>query len=389
MQTPYYVFYADEFIKNYHSLEDSFKKIYPNYQISYSFKTNYTPAVCKLVYNLGGYAEVVSDMEYELAQKIGFPVSHIVYNGPGKEKHFEDCILGGGLLNLDNFSEVDKVRRINKKGKLVGIRVNFDIGNGLHSRFGIDITNGDLTCAVKKLNDDGILVKGLHFHVSRARGLEYWKKRIDSILTVADAVEKMQQSFLEYIDVGSGMFGNLDDGLRAQFPGIPSYHEYAEVVAGAMKEHYAEREKKMLLITEPGTTLVSRYFSLFATVLDIKEIRGRSFALLDCSFHNAGEICGLKRIPMKIVNTNDKQKEYSELDLVGYTCLEQDVIYHGYSGKLGVGDVIEFGNVGGYSIVNKPPFIHPDIPIFMEHDNACICIKRAQTMEDIFAPYVF
>lgn len=389
MQTPYYVFYADEFTQNYHNLENAFREIYPDYQIAYSFKTNYTPAVCKIVYNLGGYAEVVSDMEYELALRIGFPVNHIVYNGPGKEKFLNDCILGDGLLNLDNLSEVDKVCVIDKEKKSVGIRVNFDIGNGLHSRFGIDTTNGDLEYSVRKLNDNGILVKGLHFHISRARRLEYWKKRIDFMLTIADAVEKLQKHAIEYIDVGSGMFGDLGDELRVQFPDTPSYHEYAEVVAGAMADHYQGREEKPLLITEPGTTLVSRYFSLFATVLDIKKIRGKHFALLDCSFHNAGEICGLKKIPMRIVSTGDKQREYSDLDLVGYTCLEQDVIYHGFSGKLGVGDVIEFSNVGGYSIVSKPPFIHPDIPIFMEQGNARTCIKRAQTMDDIFAPYVF
>jgi len=389
MQTPYYVFYADDFIKNYHNLENAFREIYPNYHIAYSFKTNYTPAVCKLVYNLGGYAEVVSDMEYELALRIGFPVNHIVYNGPGKEKFFEDCIHGDGLLNLDNLSEVDKVCIINKERKSVGIRVNFEINNGLHSRFGIDMTNGDLKYAVKKLNDYGIPVKGLHYHISRARELEYWKRRIDSILIIADEVEKLQKHAIEYIDIGSGMFGDLGDDLRAQFSDIPTYHEYAEVVAGTMAEHYQGRDKKPLLITEPGTTLVSRYFSLFATVLDIKEIRGKCFALLDCSFHNAGEICGLKKIPMRIVSSGDKHKEYTNLDFVGYTCLEQDVICHGFCGKLGIGDLIELSNVGGYSIVSKPPFIHPDIPIFMEQGNVRTCIKRAQTMDDIFAPYVF
>ena len=72
LKTPYYMFYANEFIENYHDLDDSMKAIYPKYQIAYSFKTNYTPAVCSLVKSLGGYAEVVSDMEYSLALKIGF-----------------------------------------------------------------------------------------------------------------------------------------------------------------------------------------------------------------------------------------------------------------------------------------------------------------------------
>ena len=103
LPTPYYLFYADEFIANYHDLLSCFRAIYPDYQIAYSFKTNYTPAVCRIILKLNGYAEVVSDMEYRLARKIGFPADRIVYNGPGKEACLEECILGNGLLNIDHF----------------------------------------------------------------------------------------------------------------------------------------------------------------------------------------------------------------------------------------------------------------------------------------------
>ena len=143
-----------------------------------------------------------------------------------------------------------------------------------------------------------------------------------------------------------------------------------------------------MLITEPGTTIVSKYFHVFMKVLDIKEIRGKNFALLDGSFHNVGEICGLKKVPMKVINVNN-DKNYQDVDFVGYTCLEQDVIYSGYNGNLGIGDIVEIYNVGGYSIVDKPPFIHPDIPIYMLLKDNVSCIKREQTLEDIFAPYEF
>lgn len=388
--TPYYVFDANSFIDNFNSLDREFKTIYPNYQIAYSFKTNYTPAVCKIILELGGYAEVVSDMEFELARKIGFPIEHIIYNGPGKEKCYKDCVYNGGLLNIDNFHEVYSLCELSHPSEIkVGLRVNFDVGNGLHSRFGIDAYNGDLEKAIYILKDNGIRVNGLHFHISRARNLDAWKKRIDTLLEIADTVEGLLNCELDYLDLGSGMFGDLVDKLKIQFPDVPSYHDYAEVVAGTMATHFFSRDKKPMLLTEPGTTLVSRYFSLFATVLDIKKIRDKNFALLDCSFHNAGEICGLKSVPMEIVEKTGKEQFYDSIDLVGYTCLEQDIIYHNYSGELGVGSTVKFENVGGYSIVDKPPFIHPDIPIFMDKDSNRTCIKRAQTLDDIFAPYYF
>lgn len=390
LKTPYYMFYADEFIKNYKNLENSMKAIYENYQIAYSFKTNYTPAVCSLVKSLGGYAEVVSDMEYSLALKIGYAPQKIVYNGPGKGSMLEHCLLNGGLLNIDNFRELEQVCSIvenNPDKKLeIGIRVNFDIGNGLHSRFGLDSENGDFQNALSIVDKiPNLQVRGIHFHISRARGLDSWKNRIIGMLKL---VEKHNLYNLQYIDLGSGMYGKLDPKLQEQFGDTPSFDDYANVVACEMQKFYSDKLIKPMLITEPGTTIVSKYFHVFMKVLDIKEIRGKNFALLDGSFHNVGEICGLKKVPMKVINVNN-EKNYQDVDFVGYTCLEQDVIYSGYNGNLGIGDIVEIYNVGGYSIVDKPPFIHPDIPIYMLLKDNVSCIKREQTLEDIFAPYEF
>lgn len=390
LKTPYYIFYADEFIENYYDLENSMRSIYDNYQIAYSFKTNYTPAVCNLVKKLGGYAEVVSDMEYQLALKVGFSPEHIVYNGPGKGKMLEHCLLNGGLLNVDNMCEFKKICDIvsnyPEKDFEIGIRVNFDIGNQLHSRFGLDTENGDFVDILKKIEKiKNLSIRGLHFHISRARGLESWKNRIIGML---DLVKQYKLDALQYIDLGSGMYGKLDPELQEQFGKTPSFDEYAAAVAGEMKKYYSNHSIKPMLITEPGTTIVSKYFHVFMSVLDIKEIRGKSFALLDGSFHNVGEICGLKKVPMRI-SSDPKSKCYTNVDFVGYTCLEQDVIYSGYNGKLAIDDKVEICNVGGYSIVDKPPFIHPDIPIYMLLKDNVTCIKREQTLEDIFAPYIF
>lgn len=393
INTPYYIFYADEFIKNYYNLESTFRTIYPNYHIAYSFKTNYTPAVCNLVKELGGYAEVVSDMEYTLARKIGFEVEKIIYNGPGKGDCLEECLLSGGKLHVDNNDDLANVIEVasqnTDKQFNVGVRVNFDVDNGLLSRFGFDNSNGDFAKCVNKLNAiSNIKVNGIHFHISRARSVEAWRKRIEKILAIVDEVFDYD---LDYIDLGSGMFGDLGTELSEQFGNPPSYRDYASVVAGCMEMHYRNCDKKPLLFTEPGTTIVSRYFHLFSTVVDIKTIREKSFALLDSSFHNVGEICELKKVPIAIhENTvGNEQKFYDSLDLVGYTCLEQDVIYKNCHEKIAIGDLVEIKNVGGYSIVDKPPFIHPDIPIYMMKNEDMICIKRAQTFDDIFSPYVF
>ena len=78
--SPLYVFHKDEFVRNYKQLLNAFTRIYPKYNIGYSFKTNYTPKIINIVKDLGGLAEVVSNMEYELAKHIGYTNKEIIYN---------------------------------------------------------------------------------------------------------------------------------------------------------------------------------------------------------------------------------------------------------------------------------------------------------------------
>ena len=58
------------FRTNYEEFLDAFRTIYPRSQIAYSYKTNYIPRLCWEVDRLGGYAEVVSTMEYDVALRL-------------------------------------------------------------------------------------------------------------------------------------------------------------------------------------------------------------------------------------------------------------------------------------------------------------------------------
>lgn len=361
--TPQYVFREKEFRENYSRFEKCFTNLYPNYRVAYSFKTNYTPYICRIVKELGGYAEVVSMMEYQLAKKLGYPDEKIIFNGPSKEE-FPNCIL-----NVDNLDEL----RVVPNSK-IGIRVNIDVGQPFVSRFGIT----DLDEAFRIAGDR---IVGLHCHISQARSLDAWRKRTEIMLSIAD--QYFSEGELEYIDLGSGMYGDMALELRDQFSNVPSYEQYAEVTAGLVGEHY-RGEKAPILFTEPGTTLVNKYFDFVAKVICIKTIRGKTFVELNCSKHNLGEICELKNLPIKIIPCGKARTEVISADFVGYTCLEHDVVYRAFTGNLSVGDIIVFGNVGGYSLVDKPPFIRPNCAVVTDGG---IEIKRAETIEEIFDTY--
>ena len=83
-------------------------------------------------------------------------------------------------------------------------------------------------------------------------------------------------------------------------------------------------------------------------------------------------------------------KKVEDATFVGYTCLEHDHIYEGFSGELAVGDLVQFRNVGSYSNVFKPPFILPNCAMIqIDGDGTPSLMKRAETIDDLFHTYVF
>ena len=104
----FYLLDSVQFTNNFEELKGAFSEIYPRFNIAYSYKTNYTPKLCKIVNRLGGYAEVVSEMEAELALRIGVKPSKIIWNGPVKNPiYLEKFLLDGGTVNIDSFEEFE------------------------------------------------------------------------------------------------------------------------------------------------------------------------------------------------------------------------------------------------------------------------------------------
>ena len=403
---PLYLFDEAAFLANASRFVSAMRAAYPKYRLSYSFKTNYTPYVCSLIRALGGDAEVVSAMEYELACRLGFPPERIIFNGPDKMGEIAPALLSGAMVNADHLPEVafiaDFARRHPENQFTIGLRVNLDLGQSFVSRFGLD--PADLPEAMSYVAGvPNLSVAGLHCHISRCRGLEAWRKRTEIMLSLADRFFPNEPP--RYLDLGSGMFADMEPALAAQFDDIPTYEQYASVTAALVAEHYraCPDGEKPVLLTEPGTTLINRYVSLLARVDALKTVRGKTLAILNCSEHNLGETCTLKQLPLRVIPAGEPSDEAlkkafpenragsvsSGIDLVGYTCLEQDILYRNYPGPLVPGDFVLFGNVGGYSVVYKPPFIRPNVAMVAQKPDGTVhLIRRAETFEDIFATWV-
>lgn len=385
----FYLLDSDQFRRNFNELRDSLRKYYPNTNIAYSYKTNYTPDFCKIVNELGGYAEVVSEMELEIARRIGVKPERIIWNGPIKNPRIlESFLLEGGTDNIDNFEELSIVKEIVKRNSSsvfnLGIRCNYNVGDGVTSRFGFDVDSEDFTEILRFVIDTpNVRFKNFQCHFAK-RQIEYWPARTKGMISLIDKLGIIP----ERIDIGGGLFGKMDDELKKQFTyPIPDYEAYAAVSAKYFEEYFRDKDIKPELLIEPGSAVVGDCMKFVATVKSIKNIRGKWFASVLGSQKNIS-MTGINP-PMKVIHCSQAEKEYRNLDIVGFTCIEGDVLYRDYNGPLSVGDVIVISNCGSYSIVMKPPFILPNFPVLdICNDNVRV-VKRAETFDDIFQTFIF
>jgi len=384
----FYVLNVGRFTANYQELLAAFRAQYPKTEIAYSYKTNYIPALCRVVNALGGYAEVVSHMEYALARRVGVPYEKIVFNGPYKQPEaVRELLLGGGTVHLDCLQElelVQEVARENPDSRLrVGIRVNFPVGDGVVSRFGFDAQGGDFKIVLQEIQKaKNINLVALHCHFA-SRALETWKPRAEGMLKILIGNGLRP----ERIDLGGGMYGRMDERLKRQFAGeIPSYQAYAQAVGEVLQKGLPGNYRPTLMI-EPGSALAGDCMDLVAKVHNVKTVQGRKVATVLASTQNIQ--MGSKTPPVDIVGPNpDQPQSGGPVRIVGYTCIEGDVLVKDYPGPVAAGDYAVFRNVGSYSIVLKPPFILPNIPVLsMREDGTIEVVKCAETEKDVFQTY--
>lgn len=385
----FYLLDSEQFVKNFHELKVAFSSIYPNFNIAYSYKTNYTPKLCRLINEMGGYAEVVSEMELEIAKRVGCKPERIIWNGPIKNRDvMEQFLVSGGTVNIDSKDELEVIKCIVENHKDVtftlGIRCNYDVNDGVVSRFGFDVDSEEFEETVSFCSaTPNVKLINLQCHFAK-RSLEYWPARAEGMVKLIDRLAIIP----DRIDIGGGMYGKMAESLKAQLSAnIPDYNDYAKAAASVFAEYFKDKDKKPELIVEPGSALVGDCMKFVGTIETIKNVRGKWIATVLGSQKNIS-MSGINP-PMEIIHMGGKLAEYKDLDFVGFTCIEGDVLYHNYSGKVAHGDVIVIGNCGSYSLVMKPPFILPNFPVLDICGDGVEVIKRKECFDDLFHTFNF
>ena len=395
-----YILKPNIFLHEYDSLLKSFKHYYNRSNIAYSFKTNYIPDLLNIVKNKGGYAEVVSIMELQLALEIGFEPTRIFFNGPFKHRQQTvEYLRQGVLVNVDSLDEFMWINTVANEEKIhcrIGIRLNFNFSKN-SSRFGIDINSHEITSILNEVyNSTYVSLESLHYHYA-ARDIKTWSECTYAFISFISSFDQAILHNIRYISLGGGIFSDMSPYLKEQIGNkIPTFADYAEnsikLLSSFLDRSEVNLSKKTEVLIEPGTALAAKAIDFVVKVVSIKKIGGVTYINTTGSKYNMNPSPNRINSPTRLLNLSaNAVTDVRNGKICGYTCIESDIIHDNFSGALSKGDLLIFEEVGAYSIVMKPPFILPDVAILEYDEKQEVFLKRRrrQTFKDIFENFTF
>lgn len=392
-----FIFQQEKFRANLRDLKEAFTEFYPKVGIGYSYKTNYIPAVCHTAHQEGAFAEVVSEMEVDMAMAHLKDKSQVIFNGPVKSKYsLEKVVLNGGIVNIDNQNDLDIIYKILSENNEIVAKVAFRLNSDYRedsSRFGQSIEA--IIEQIHELKGDPRFdIVGFHLHLPH-RSLDSFAHRVEVLIETLNRVELTN---IQYINIGGGFFGQLSPVLKQalDITYAPSFKDYGELIGGKLYEFFSGKNNGNIptLYLEPGSSVVADCFTFVSKIHTKKSFTNREILVSFAGRHLVSPTNKTIKLPCEIVKVQNNEKsndQACQYEIAGYTCIESDIlgIANGDSNIESSEIFIEFTNVGSYSIVMGSNFILPEPPIYrLDEENNLIPIRKKRTAQDVLGQFV-
>lgn len=383
--SPLFIYLERKIFEKYEEMTTAFS-LYPNVQHAWSLKTNYLKAICKTMFNLGSWAEVVSDMEYEMAISLGMEPGKIIFNGPYKPYiTLKKALLSGSIVNIDNLDELYEIEKISSetnKRLNIGIRVNMSLGTYQSwDRFGFNIDSGYAYQAVKRIADQGKLnLTCLSAHIGTfIVEPALYRLEVERLIEFTKIIKNTFGIQIKYLDVGGGIASQ--NKLRSMYlNGTPKFDSFGEAICEPLLKNMEDLSNP-LLIHETGRALIDEAGVLISTVCATKRLPNNIRALvLDAGVNLLYTTYWYDH---EIIPTVNRGNFYEDHVIYGPLCMQIDVVRPYVSlPPLEKGDEVIIRPVGAYNNTQWMQFIQlrPNV-IMISRTGDVNIIRKAETLE--------
>jgi len=393
--SPLFVFSEHTLRRTHREVHRAFALRYPKVQLAWSYKTNYLDAICRVFHEEGSWAEVVSEVEYEMARRNGVPGSRILFNGPYKPiPALRTALEEGARVHVDHHDELYQIEQIAKElGRKLPVTLRINMDTGVHprwDRFGFNYDNGEALSAIRRLHAGGHLyLEGLHAHIGTFMlDPQAYAKAASKLAELALAARRDTGVAVSSIDLGGGLPSRAT--LHGQYgPGAdtrPPIDDYAEAITSALLAAGFPQDELPTLMLETGRALVDEAGSMLTRVVGSKRLAsGGRAVIVDAGVNVLFTSFWYRH---DVIPASDKGGMLEETTVYGPLCMNIDVVRPSVLlPPLETGDALVIRPVGAYNVTQSMQFIRlrPAVVMVGEHQEVDL-LRRSEVLDDLKGP---
>ncbi|MDO5062078.1 MAG: diaminopimelate decarboxylase [Peptostreptococcaceae bacterium] len=282
--TPLYIYSEREICRRIAELRSVMER-YGDVQAAYSSKAFSCIAMTQLVAREGLWLDIVSEGELRTAEKAGFDMEKVLFNGSNKSlKEIRYAIeLGVGQIVVDATDELELIQQMSegqKKITKVLLRIAPSISPRSHpylatgekgAKFGIPIDEEVIDFQIERaMAFSNIELLGFHFHIgSQIFEVMPYLMALDKMLAL---VERSREKFgfeTKMLDLGGGY------GIRYTNEERRGFAYYIEPMMEKIERFFKERKwQRPSILLELGRSIVGEAGLSLYTIGSVKEIPG-------------------------------------------------------------------------------------------------------------------
>jgi len=385
-QTPYYVFDTDEFAKRAAMIRAALDcKGGRRIPLCFSIKAN--PFLLHRLPAGLDHVEVCSPGELEICIALGVKPESIIYSGVMKEKcDIERAVsYGAGILTCESIrhaaliSEVmlECIQEGAHEAEFAETKAQVILRLTSGNQFGMSLE--DIEYIISHPDEfKGITVIGIHYYSGTQKSLRKINKDLEKIKSALTMLKEKYSFEPQLVEYGPGLCVEYfeDDWQEKE---KQSLDEAAEALREFAKEYP--------LGIEMGRFLAASCGKYYTQVKDLKSTGDANYAILDGGIHHLnyfGQRMAMQVPPIRVYGGEGSENEEkpgveltqmpdADYTLCGSLCTVADVLVREVKlKKLELGDVLEFGHCGAYSVTEAPAlFLSRQLPAIYAYSKEC------------------
>ena len=356
------------------------------HEVCYSVKANSNLAVIDVLARLGSGFDIVSGGELARVLAAGVPGSRIVFSGVGKRDDEMAAALevGVGWFNVESAGELERLAALAAaagRRAPVSLRVNPDIDARTHpyittglseNKFGIPIGEAPGLYA-RAAADSRLDVRGIDCHIGSQLGsLEPYLDTLDRLLGLADALAR-DGIVITHLNLGGGL------GIRYRDESPPEPAAFAAAIVKRMAG------RNLVLVLEPGRSIVGNAGVLLTRVEYLKRNAQRRFAVVDAAMNDLLRPA-LYDAWHEVAPVTPREGVPERYEIVGPICESGDFLARNRRLVLEPGDLLAVRSAGAYGFVMSSNYnSRPRAAEVMVDGDRFHVVRRRETLADLFA----